>query len=132
MRKSILKTISWRIIASVVTVCLVFLFNKNALLATSIGVAEFVLKIPLYFAHERIWTKIMHKRKSMIKSISWRIIASSMTASLVIISGASFEVAGIIGAMELAIKLIVYYGHEILWSYYKISEKKTDPAPIED
>ena len=55
-----------------------------------------------------------------------------MTASLVIISGASFEVAGIIGAMELAIKLIVYYGHEILWSYYKISEKKTDPAPIED
>lgn len=74
----------------------------------------------------------MHKRKSMIKSISWRIIASSMTASLVIISGASFEVAGIIGAMELAIKLIVYYGHEILWSYYKISEKKTDPAPIED
>lgn len=124
--RSIIKGISWRFIATSDTILIVLLITclygecsiGNAL---KIGAIEFVIKLLIYYLHERIWqklikTKIVSKRKSLYKTISWRIIATTTTF---IISGAvlkSFnEVALFIALLELISKFILYYVHERLW-----------------
>jgi len=53
--RSLLKAISWRVIASVTTMALILLFTGQLLLATGIGVLEAISKLVLYFFHERVW-----------------------------------------------------------------------------
>jgi adenylylsulfate kinase len=55
-----------------------------------------------------------HKR-SLIKTVSWRVIATLTTASLVFIFTGSFTVAVEIGALEVILKLLFYYLHERTW-----------------
>lgn len=56
--RSFAKGISWRVLASLTTVLLVFLFTKEASLSLGIGSFEFSAKIFLFYFHERIWNKI--------------------------------------------------------------------------
>lgn len=53
--RSVLKSISWRIVATLTTVFLVFVFGKDFTLATLVGITEFVLKTFIYYIHERVW-----------------------------------------------------------------------------
>jgi len=62
-RRSILKGISWRIVATTTTVIIVYLFFGRLDLAIAAGVIETVLKVALYWAHERAWFKIKWGRK---------------------------------------------------------------------
>ena len=123
--RSLLKGISWRFIATADTVMVVMLVtcffgNCSIESALKIGAIEFLLKLAVYYIHERIWqnfrTQTVTKRQTLIKSISWRIIATSMTF---LISGAildSFnEVALFIALTELITKFVLYYFHERLW-----------------
>ncbi len=57
-RKTLLKTISWRIIATITTTMLVFLFTKRIALSLEIGIFEVTIKMFFYFLHERLWLKI--------------------------------------------------------------------------
>lgn len=124
--RSILKGISWRVIATTDTVLVALMITclfgqcsiENAL---KIGAVEFLLKLLFYYVHERIWQRFqdgtaVSKLQTIYKSISWRVIATSMTF---IISGAileSFdEVALFIALTELFTKFVLYYFHERLW-----------------
>ena len=51
----LIKTITWRIIASTTTFLLAKLFGLTIDLALYIAITEFVLKMVLYYFHERIW-----------------------------------------------------------------------------
>jgi len=57
-RKSILKSISWRIIASLITLVLVFIYTKDFTMSLEIGFLEFFLKMLVYYIHERFWLGI--------------------------------------------------------------------------
>ena len=57
-KRSFTKAISWRILASITTVILVFLFTKNLTISLGIGAVELVVKMMLYYVHERAWNKI--------------------------------------------------------------------------
>lgn len=70
-RRSIVKTISWRFWATVTTVALVFLFVGEVKVAFSIGAFEVVLKMILYFFHERMWNKIKYGKKEIKPSVIW-------------------------------------------------------------
>ncbi|AVI51795.1 hypothetical protein C5O00_11705 [Pukyongia salina] len=124
--RSLLKGISWRVIATTDTVLVALLITclfgqcslENAL---KIGAAEFLLKLIVYYVHERIWQRFQNgvdvsKLQTIYKSISWRVVATSMTF---VISGAvldSFnEVALFIALTELFTKFVLYYFHERLW-----------------
>ena len=124
--RSLLKGISWRIIATTDTILVVLLITclfgqcsiENAL---KIGAAEFLIKLFVYYFHERIWenfrkSDVISNRQTLYKTVSWRIIATTMTF---IISGAvlnSFdEIALFIAMMELFTKFALYYFHERLW-----------------
>ena len=62
--RSILKAISWRVLATAATMLIVFAFTAELALSTSVGAVEVVLKLILYYFHERIWLSIAIGRVS--------------------------------------------------------------------
>jgi adenylylsulfate kinase len=63
--RSIAKGISWRVLATGTTVIIVYFFFGRLDLALFAGVIETVLKIALYWAHERFWQKVKWGRKKI-------------------------------------------------------------------
>ncbi len=61
-KRSILKTITWRIIAILITTFVVFMFTKKAVLSISIGSLDTVIKLFIYYLHERMWNKLRFGR----------------------------------------------------------------------
>jgi len=57
-RKSIIKTITWRVIATLATTLVALLLSRNIEMAINIGLIDMALKILLYYCHERWWAKI--------------------------------------------------------------------------
>ena len=53
--RSILKGVSWRIVASITTVGIAYYITGDTAVAVEIGGIEAVLKILFYYLHERIW-----------------------------------------------------------------------------
>ena len=62
-KRSIVKGISWRIIATTTTIIIVYLFFGRLDLAIATGMIETVLKVALYWAHERAWFKVRWGKK---------------------------------------------------------------------
>jgi len=124
--RSIIKGISWRIVATTDTILVVLLVTcltgecsiENAL---KIGFFEFFIKLAIYYFHERIWLNILKKQATtnkeiVYKSISWRIVATSTTFIISGIVLKSFnEVALYIALTELFTKFVLYYLHEKAW-----------------
>jgi uncharacterized membrane protein len=57
-KRSILKTLSWRTIATITTTIIAFALTGQFKLALSIGVIELFTKLFLYYIHERAWTRL--------------------------------------------------------------------------
>ena len=60
--RSFAKAISWRIIGSTIAAVMVFLLTGNIFAGIGLGIFDFVLKILLYYLHERIWENIKFGR----------------------------------------------------------------------
>lgn len=56
--RSLIKTMTWRLLATLTTVSLVWLMTGTLELALSVGGLEFVAKLVLYFLHERAWQRL--------------------------------------------------------------------------
>lgn len=70
-RRSILKTISWRVWATLSTAIIVFLFTGDFLLSLSVGGVEVIAKLVLYFMHERLWNRIRFGKKEIEPFVLW-------------------------------------------------------------
>lgn len=57
-RRSILKGITWRFIASLTTMVVVFIMTGDMALVASVGVIDVVAKVFFYYLHERTWGTI--------------------------------------------------------------------------
>lgn len=57
-KRSVVKAISWRIIATSTTVVLVLIFTGNFVLAAGVGVFDMITKLLFYYVHERAWNKL--------------------------------------------------------------------------
>lgn len=57
-KRSLAKTISWRIIGTLDTILISWLITGTFTFAVSIGAIELFTKMVLYFFHERIWNTI--------------------------------------------------------------------------
>ena len=64
-KRSIVKGISWRMVATTTTIIIVYLFFGRLDLAIAAGLIESILKIGLYWAHERLWFKIRWGKKKI-------------------------------------------------------------------
>lgn len=60
--RSIVKTVSWRVLGTIDTMVISYLITGNLVMAASIGSIEVVTKMILYYFHERAWNKISFGR----------------------------------------------------------------------
>jgi len=56
--RSILKGLSWRVIATTTIIGIAFFKTGDVTLALEIGAIEFFIKLLLYYGHERIWQQV--------------------------------------------------------------------------
>ncbi len=56
--RSLIKTISWRIVASFTTMIIVYIFTGKVLVAATVGLVEVIVKMALYYFHERVWNQV--------------------------------------------------------------------------
>jgi adenylylsulfate kinase len=64
-RRSVVKGLSWRVVATTTTTGIVYVFFGRLDLAIAAGLIETVLKVGLYWGHERIWHKIRWGREQI-------------------------------------------------------------------
>ena len=57
-KRSLAKTITWRIVATTDTFIIAWLFTSDEVIAASIAGLEVVTKLVLYYIHERGWTSV--------------------------------------------------------------------------
>lgn len=130
---SLLKGISWRIVGTLDTILLSFLFTGQFSTALKIGGIELFTKILLYYLHERIWVYlnigsrtisrvdgiIIYEDKhwkSIAKSVSWRIMGTIDTIAIAYFVTGEFSKAFEIGFTEVFTKMFLFYVHERVWN----------------
>jgi len=57
----ILKSISWRILGSIITFIIAWFSSGELKIGLSISVFDFIFKLILYYGHERLWHKVTNK-----------------------------------------------------------------------
>jgi uncharacterized membrane protein len=57
-KRHVVKTITWRVIATATTVILAWLISGDPMIGLQVGGWEFFIKMALYYFHERTWYKI--------------------------------------------------------------------------
>lgn len=57
-KRHILKTITWRIVGTIDTILLGWVISGDPTIGLSVGGAELLTKMLLYYFHERVWYKI--------------------------------------------------------------------------
>ncbi len=56
--RSVVKGISWRILATCVTMIVVFLYYDEWTAAALVGLMDALTKVVLYWGHERLWQRL--------------------------------------------------------------------------
>jgi adenylylsulfate kinase len=69
--RSVAKTLSWRVLATLTTAGLVFAFTGKGSLAIGIGGIEAATKVILYFLHERFWNRLPFGRRELEPAVIW-------------------------------------------------------------
>ncbi len=144
---SVIKGVTWRIIGTLDTMMLSYLFTHSISNALKIGFTEVFTKIFLFYVHERIWFKVKwglspkkevasntipatdesgiaepiyeesHLR-SVIKGISWRITGTLDTIIIATLWTGNYTKALQIGFTEVITKVTLYYLHERIWMHF--------------
>ena len=56
--RTIIKSLTWRAAALLITTTVVWVATGKAELAASVGLADTAIKLVVYYAHERCWLKV--------------------------------------------------------------------------
>lgn len=68
----------------------------------------------------------MEKRvRSVAKTISWRIVATSTTILLVFLFTGDFVISASVGLLEVVAKIAFYYVHERMWNMSNFGKANT-------
>lgn len=54
-RKSIMKTISWRVIAMIISYLVAYYFTNSVLVSFELVLVSNILSMIVYYYHERLW-----------------------------------------------------------------------------
>ncbi|MDZ7796740.1 MAG: DUF2061 domain-containing protein [Candidatus Marinimicrobia bacterium] len=117
------KTITWRITASLITIAIIYPLTGRLVIAFSIVGIEFFTKMLLYWIHEKVWGYSNKPpegtgSRALLKTITWRIVASLDTLLFVLILTKEILWASSAAIIESVTKTIAYYIHERLWDHY--------------
>lgn len=117
-KRHIAKSITWRIIGSLDTLLLAYLFTGTLESGIKISGIELITKMVLFYFHEKFWFKSKIKnpnKRHLVKTFTWRAVGTADTIIIsTIISGNPFT--GLkIGGAETVSKMALYYLHEKAW-----------------
>lgn len=56
--RSVIKTLSWRLIGTLINVIVIYCLFKDFVLSIMVGIVDAVIKTIIYFLHERLWSNI--------------------------------------------------------------------------
>ena len=121
-KRHLVKSISWRIIGTIDTFLLSYIFTGSMSFGLSISGVDFFSKLFLYYYHERIWFRSKIKssnKRHLLKTFSWRGLGSLTTLIVAWIVTANPFTGFKIGIVEILTKMILYYFHEKMW--YRIN-----------
>jgi len=62
-------------------------------------------------------------KRSLIKTVTWRVTGSSATFLIAYIMTGNFAIAGVIGVVQLISNSILYFIHERVWNQIKWGKK---------
>ena len=91
-KRSIVKSISFRIIATITTLVVVWFFTKDLAVSGGVAIVENLVKMLFYYFHERAWTKIswgikkdiiLRSSDGVIKILLSLFLRKSMTSSII-------------------------------------------------
>ena len=128
-RRSFYKTFTWRVVASLDTALLTWLFSGDVITGLKVGGMEILTKLIIYFLHERAWrigwkkqsNNFHHsKRRSLYKAMTYRTIGTLDTFILAWIFTKSALTGGYVAIAEIFTKIFIYYVHERIWDRQKL------------
>jgi adenylylsulfate kinase len=67
-RRSVVKTITYRFVGTSVTALILFIFTGNLAISIGGGLLDALLKMAVYFVHERVWEHIRFGRQAKHES----------------------------------------------------------------
>lgn len=67
--------------------------------------------------------------RSIVKTLSWRFIATIITSLVALALTGEIRIALEIGLLDTTIKLAAYYGHERIWLRMPFGKPKGGPPP---
>ena len=67
--------------------------------------------------------------RSVVKGLVWRCLATLATIALVYAFTRKLALSFEVGAVEVVVKLVLYYGHERVWNYVSWGKASRDPNP---
>jgi uncharacterized membrane protein len=129
-QRTFFKSLSWRIFATGQTILIAFLLTGTLDVAIKVGLPDFALKFACYYIFERIWLvgALQHlKMKRIIKMLSWKVVAVSLSMSITYIVTGEMGTALRLGPIDTTLKTLILYLHELLWDcipYGKTVAKK--------
>jgi len=63
--RSVVKGLVWRVLATLATIALVYGFTGKPMIAMEVGGLEVIVKLLLYYGHERAWNTIQWGRREL-------------------------------------------------------------------
>ncbi len=66
-KRSILKALTWRVLATMVTILVVYFLTKKVTLALGAGFIDAAIKMFAYYVHERVWDRTRFGRREEAK-----------------------------------------------------------------
>ncbi len=128
--RSILKTISYRIVGFINTFLISFCvisYGSENFDATSpfyVALIVMILKMIAYYIHERVWNLYKYGRinqkvirlRSFFKALTWRLAASTITFISAMLITSNLDWTKSIVIYEIMSGLLIYYIHERVWN----------------
>lgn len=62
-KRTMVKSLSWRMLATLITATVAWIITGRLRFAASIGVVDALLKFGVYYMHERAWNRIGYGRE---------------------------------------------------------------------
>jgi uncharacterized membrane protein len=123
-QRSLVKALSWRLTAGIVTLCTSLYFSGSLKAALGIVGADFASKSVTMFVGERLWNKSNVGRsskgdswtRSLMKALVWRVFAASNTLISAGLLAGAWDAALKIAGADSVIKTTLFVVFERVWA----------------
>lgn len=133
-KRSIAKTITWRVVGTIDTMIIAWLVSGNPMVGLKVGGVEVTTKMILYYLHERAWYHLHFKKaadkksikRHIAKTITWRVLGTIDTILLAWWISGDPMIGFQVGSYEVFTKMLLYYLHERAWYQIKFGIIRTE------